>query len=254
MNIETWIQNNAHRVDWPGLRLRWDTMLSRYNPWRDDLHRVLVLASGLTQERDAVILDLGCGAGCTSEWFLRLFPKVKCIGVDCDPFLLAMAQFGLSDYVSRSQWILSDLRTGDWLSFVPDPIDIAVSHTALHWLSLENQQVLMKKIHSRLVPGGLFLNADPLCSSSVEMQKRLVSIRDGFLKHGEGEMWRDFWNSVQNEYELPQDLTERHDDYWEGTDDGYTREESIRILHEAGFSQVDLLWQTGTRAVIAALK
>lgn len=257
MRIEAWLNENAPHVDWAPWRERWETMMRGYNPWRVEQNDVLLALSGLAADTPAIVVDLGCGPGGTSECFLRRFPGARVIGVERDPFLLAMAQHGLSLFEERFSGVCVDIRDAAWADGVDGPVDAIVSHTSLHWLSEANQRQLYRNVHSLLRPGGVFLNADHMRSSSDALQGRLsgltAEVRGTTPEH---ESWDGYWAALKSDLDFggALDAMWAELDIWEGTDDGYTLGSYLGSLRDAGFRDVDVAWRSGTRAVIGAVK
>ncbi len=255
MRIEHWLAEHGHTVDWLSLYGRWVKMQGWEQPNRRSQLQAMLSVCGLTLEKRSRILDLGCGPGFLCDVFLERFPKAQAVGVDVDLFLLAMAQHVLAGYGDRVFLIRKDLRDEKWHSEIEGQFDLAVSATALHWLSQDHQRELYRVVHKLLRPGGTFMNADPMCSRSQRMHSRFMAWDDADMS-GREETWDDFWPAIQAEYGFGREMAEMWDqlDIWEGTDNGYTREFYLSALKDAGFADVDVIWQGGSRAVYGAIK
>jgi tRNA (cmo5U34)-methyltransferase len=115
---------------------------------------------------DAKFLDLGAGTGLLSELMAeRLQPG--CISlVDASGEMLARARARLSRWSTsiHIQELTAPLPTG--------PYDAVVSALAIHHLSDNDKRDLFAKILLRLVPGGVFINAEQV-RGTTEWQERL---------------------------------------------------------------------------------
>ncbi|WP_293783326.1 trans-aconitate 2-methyltransferase [uncultured Aeromicrobium sp.] len=109
------------------------------------------------------VLDLACGPGSLSQRILARFPAAHVIGVDVDPVLLHLARTWLNQtHPGRFTAVDADL-VGDWRSVLPaGEVQVAVSSTALHWLSPDQLVAVYAELGRLLPAGGLFLNADHL--------------------------------------------------------------------------------------------
>lgn len=110
-----------------------------------------------------VVLDLACGPGSLSQRILDRFEGARVIGIDYDPVLLRIADSWLSArHPGRFTAVDADLA-GEWPDAIgADPIHIAVSSTALHWLHPHQLVGLYAQLGRLLPEGGLFLDADHL--------------------------------------------------------------------------------------------
>lgn len=113
--------------------------------------------SGLT------VLDLACGPGSLSQRILDRFPAVRVIGIDYDPVLLRIAGTWLEGrHPGRFTAADADLA-GDWAAALAgEPVQVAVSSTALHWLAPHQLVAVYERLGRLLSDGGLLLNADHL--------------------------------------------------------------------------------------------
>ena len=75
------------------------------------------------------ILDLGCGAGFSTQSLQRRFSESQILGVDCQEALLAFAQ----SQTLGSRISFMNARFSDF--FFPTGIDTVFSFSALHWLT-----------------------------------------------------------------------------------------------------------------------
>lgn len=255
MRMERWLVEHGHTIDWLSLYRRWVKMQGWEQPNRRSQLQAMLSMCGLAVEQPSRILDLGCGPGFLCDVFLERFPKAQAIGVDVDPFLLTIAQHVLSGYGDRVFLLREDLRDQKWHAEIDGQFDLAVSATSLHWLSQDHQRELYRVVYGLLRPGGTFMNGDPMFSPSQRIHSRFMAWDEADMA-GREETWDDFWPAIQADYSCREELQEMWEqlDAWEGTDDGYTRDFYFEALHNAGFTDVDVFWQAGTRVLYGAIK
>jgi tRNA (cmo5U34)-methyltransferase len=100
------------------------------------------------------VLDLGAGTGLMSAEVLNVLPEARLTLVDGSEAMLGRAEQRLGPSVEAAH--LADLAH----SLPPGPFDAVVSALAIHHLEHPQQRGLLAEIHDRLVPGGVFVNAE----------------------------------------------------------------------------------------------
>ncbi len=90
------------------------------------------------------VVDLGCGTGNLTPFFLQRWPQAKLIGVDGSREMLAKAR---ADY-PRASFVQADV--GTWRP--PQPVDVLYSNATLHWL--DGHDVLIPALLEAVKPGG----------------------------------------------------------------------------------------------------
>ena len=102
------------------------------------------LISRITQRTPARIVDLGCGAGNTTQLLADRWPRSRITGVDSSPEMLSQAQTNNGSI----QWVRQDIAA--WLP--EQPVDLIVSNAALHWL--DSHDTLFPRLMGCLNDGG----------------------------------------------------------------------------------------------------
>ena len=106
-------------------------------------------------------IDLGCGPGSLTQRVLDAFPMATAIAVDSDPVLLTMARHFLARFGDRVTIVDVDMRAPNWTAQLPaQPIDAALSTTAMHWLRPEQLIKAYGDVAALMPEGGIFLNGD----------------------------------------------------------------------------------------------
>ncbi|REK74933.1 class I SAM-dependent methyltransferase [Paenibacillus paeoniae] len=108
-----------------------------------------------------LILDLGAGTGRLSAMMLNKYPGAQVTLVDFSEDMLEKAKARFADNDNLT-YIAADYLTYEF----GRTYDAVVSSLSIHHLTHEDKQVLFRKIHSLLKPGGVFVNADQAAGSS----------------------------------------------------------------------------------------
>ncbi|WP_225804174.1 trans-aconitate 2-methyltransferase [Streptomyces sp. NK15101] len=114
---------------------RWELQQQHYATARTArLHAVVdVVAHACRHHRRPVIADLGCGPGSLAARLADRLPHAHVLGVDHDPFLLAL---GRAVHAAAVTFADERIGPGPWTTALSGdgPLDAAVSTTALHYL------------------------------------------------------------------------------------------------------------------------
>jgi 2-polyprenyl-3-methyl-5-hydroxy-6-metoxy-1,4-benzoquinol methylase len=103
------------------------------------------------------ILDVGCGFGLFAAYFGQTHPRRRIVGVDPSVRRIALARgvaqsLGLRDH----SFVVGDVRTAD----VEGPFDAIYVLDVMHHLPREDQEQVLERLRSLLVPGGILLMKD----------------------------------------------------------------------------------------------
>ena len=245
-------------IDWPLWIDRWDQMQDWYISHRGKRFELMMDLIASTQEGARQILDLGCGTGSLMLAALEKFPEAHVFGIDFDPTLLPLAQKRLFEFGERVQLIQTDLRDNSWLKTVPREMNAVISATALHWLSQEQLSLLYKQIGNILQPGGIFLNADHVCSVNLKIQAGWEEHREQMRKeqkNGRADDWEDFWKDYGQALKIDiQELRRQLEQPWEGSEKGWPLEWHFEKLRACGFESVDCFWRCDCDAVFGGIR
>ncbi|GII65867.1 methyltransferase [Sphaerisporangium krabiense] len=243
---------------------RWDRQQEGYLPDREERFTALIDAVEAGAGRsDPLVLDLGCGPGSLSSRLLDRLPGATVVAIDADPLLLA-----LGDAVNAGRPGLRfadhDLREPGWAAALglPRPADVAVSTTALHWLSPGDLRTMLAELTSVLRPGGLFLNGDHMEAGDVAPRlgelERAVHDRATARRFGAGmpEDWRQWWDAAGADPELAE-LCHARERRVAGADhhgsESLFLSTHVAALREAGFGEIGTLWQNGHNRLLGAI-
>lgn len=245
---------------------RWDLQQENSLPDREDRFTVLIDAvEAGAGRKDPLIVDLGCGPGSLSVRLLDRMPEATVVAVDADPVMLALAR---AAHAGRPglRFVAADLRRPGWAGRLDldRPADVAVSTTALHWLSPEALSAVYGELARVLRPGGLLLNGDHLREDE-SASPVLARLGEALLERedrrrfpdGHAESWSGWWDAVAADPALADAVAER--EAWRDHADHHgwaTRLLATHLdaLREAGFTEAGTLWQRGDNRLLCAVR
>jgi trans-aconitate methyltransferase len=250
-------------LDWRGWLRRWDAQQTGYLPDREARFAVMLDVLGVLLPPELVALDLCCGPGSISVRLLDRFPRARCVALDKDPLLLAIGQGSLGDAGGRLRWVDADLAGADWAEQLGvREVDAVLSTTALHWLQPDQLARVYHRLGQLVRPGGVFLNGDHMRFAPHLARFRRVADEvkaarkaDAFERRGV-ENWEDWWAALAREPAAAGLLAERERRFAGRTRDwnnpGYDFQAAA--LREAGFAEVDVIWQNLDNRVLMAVR
>jgi len=104
-----------------------------------------VIARVIGVERDATVLDVGCGTGRVTEHLARLVPAGRVLAIDASQEMVELARERLGER--------AEVRRCDVLDLDPDgEVDVGFSPATLHWVT--DHDALWPVLARALKPGG----------------------------------------------------------------------------------------------------
>ncbi len=136
----------------------YQTFARQFSATRQRLQPGVVQILRLVKTTDD-LLDLGCGNGELARHLSRNGHQGSYTGVDFSPILLEQAAIGLPD---NFHFIQADISTAGWDIFLAGKrYAIILAFAVLHHLpGVELRQRVLRKIRSRLAPGGSLLHSE----------------------------------------------------------------------------------------------
>jgi SAM-dependent methyltransferase len=193
-------------------------------------HRVLMaelLPFGA--EEEFTFIDLGAGTGAAARTIMDRFPRARAILADYSDQMMAQGQVELESYVGRYEYVEFNLARGGWPAGIPARVDAMISSLAIHHLNDARKRELFGEIRDRLVPGGWFLNYDPVTTPDPVVQEAWHRVEDR----------RDPSAADKRQHRSPEEQLrwENHTRYMIALDP------QVAYLREAGFEGVDVYWR-----------
>ena len=166
-------------------------------------------ASLLPADKDACVLDLGCGTGLELEEYFCLNPDAAVTGIDLSDAMLNALKAKFPDRkLSLVQGSYFDVPFGE------NTYDAAVSVESLHHFTAEKKEGLYARLHAALKKNGFFVLTDYFAESDEQ----------------ETELFRNL-KQLKQEQGLPEDVFFHYDT-------PLTVEHETQALERAGFSEV----------------
>ena len=239
----------------------WDELEVRHVPNREQWIGALIdVLDAIGAERPTV-LDLACGTGTVTRRLLQRRPAARSIAVDVDPVLLTIAS-ATFDGDDRVRIVRADLRSPAWIDAVPEqPVDAALTATALHWLSESTVRRLYTDLARLIRPGGVFAHAEvmpmvdlPILGiglARVARQRRNADLPDGRSD------WNAWWENAARDPALRAASEERRAIFptnYPSEEFSPPAEWHVNALRDAGFTEAGVVWRSGPGAVVGAVR
>jgi tRNA (cmo5U34)-methyltransferase len=174
--------------------------------------------------------DLGAGTGAAARTIMDHFPAARAILADYSEQMMAQGEVELAPYAGRYGYVEFNLAHGGaWPAGIPSEVDAVVTSLAVHHLNDDRKRELFGEILDHLVPGGWFLNYDPVATADPVVQAAWHRVEDR----------RDASAADKRNHRSPEEQLrwENHTRYMVALDP------QLAYLREAGFEGVDVYWR-----------
>ena len=249
------------QLDWQNWMQRWDTQQSSYLPDREGRFTVMFDVLETLLPEQFVALDLACGPGSISQRRLSRFPQARSIAVDIDPVLLMLGQQTLGDMQGRLRWVEADISDPSWQTQLGEEhVDAVLSTTALHWLPAGSLVELYQQLGVLVRPGGVFLNGDHFGFAPHLPSFNMVSEQgharwDAEATSAHKEDWETWWEALSREPGIEPLFAERERRFSSKTRPPRTLVDvHLAALRNAGFREVDVIWQHLDNRIVMAVR
>jgi SAM-dependent methyltransferase len=262
------------QVDWANWLRRWDDQQSLHMDGREERFSAMLDAVAATvaaphemADDGLVVLDIACGPGSITQRVLDRFPKARSFAVDLDPVLLAIGRGAQGTADGRITWMQENLNEPVWAERLTErlagrQLDAVLSSTALHWLSPGTLARVYRELGQLVRPGGVFLNGDHMAyapdrptiramAQNVRAQRRAAVDATGTA-----EDWERWWQAIAADPALAELHARRErlfawrDRQWVNASVEFQR----GALLDAGFREVDTIWQKLDNRVLMAVR
>lgn len=211
------------------------------------------------------VLDIGTGDGALSLEVLAVYPEAQLVCHDFSETMLARARQRLAPFSERVVFAESDLRDPSWTQAIQGMFDAVVSSVAIHnvaehsWLA---DPVRIREIYSEIFglvkPGGCFFNYDHVYPPGPVVdkiyRKERATARQPSLKF-EVAMEKSLHDTEQefNEQRSNKGGSSK-EVFGGGTPGARTILNQLEWLKQAGFDEVDCLWEETHVAIIGGFR
>ncbi|MEY9989302.1 SAM-dependent methyltransferase [Streptomyces sp. V4I8] len=250
---------------------RWERQQQRYAVDREE--RFTVIADVVEQAVAGVpgrplVVDLGCGPGSLAARLARRVPYGDIVAVDMDPLLLELAR---THHADAARYVDVVIGAADWTRALrlDRPLDAAVSTTALHYLGPDALRRTYRQLAGLLRPGGVLVNGDHFPHDDTVLAGLAACVGRRHAERGQAlahEDWAAWWAAVAEDPELTDLLAERRRRQPAATGTGGSASAGTgsvpclsvsaheRLLRQAGFRHVGVVWQYGDSHVVVAVR
>ncbi|WP_232087460.1 carboxy-S-adenosyl-L-methionine synthase CmoA [Sulfurovum sp. ST-21] len=211
-----------------------DDMLSRSVPFYDEVRKLIIDLILAEQEEGKKILDLGFS---TAKFLLDLHSKMdarmELKGLDNSPAMLERAEQKCQAFGADISLELADMLTYDFKQE-----DIIVANYTLQFIRPMQRMELVRKIHDGLKEDGVFIFSEKVVFEDKKLDKQMIDIYYAYKKE-----------QGYSEYEIAQKR-----EALENVLIPFTVEENIHMCKEAGFRQINTIFQWANFVTFVAKK
>jgi tRNA (cmo5U34)-methyltransferase len=175
-------------------------------------------------------LDLGAGTGAASRAILEAHPRSTAILADFSAEMMRVGQREMERFAGRYRYVEFDMSTGgEWPAEIPAALDAVVTSRCIHHLPDERKQGLFAEIFDHLVPGGWYLNYDPVTATDPVVEATWQRVNDRSNPEA----------AAKRQHRTPQEQArwENHVRYMIPLD------QQLEYLRSAGFEGIDVYWK-----------
>jgi tRNA (cmo5U34)-methyltransferase len=140
----------------------WAAEASRHDRLHGSQWQLMALLLPFAEQDEFTFCDFGAGTGNLSRAILARYPRCKAILADFSAQMMGAGEAELQQFGGRYQYVEFDMLAGEWPATIPAALDAAVTSLCIHHLPDDRKRGLFAEIFARLVPGGWYLNYDPV--------------------------------------------------------------------------------------------
>ena len=211
-----------------------DDMLSRSVPFYDEVRGLVISLILAEQKEGKCVLDLGAS---TAKFLLDLHSKMEVQmqlkGIDNSPAMLERAEQKCQAFGATINLELADMMEYDY-----NNEDIIVANYTLQFIRPMQRIELIKRLYEGLNEDGLFIFSEKIVFEDKRLDKEMIDIYYDYKKR-----------QGYSEYEIAQKR-----EALENVLIPFTIEENIRMCKEAGFGNIDTIFQWANFVTFVAKK
>jgi tRNA (cmo5U34)-methyltransferase len=174
-------------------------------------------------------VDLGAGTGAAARAVLDRYPASSAVLADYSPQMMEEGRRALAGYEGRYRYVEIDMAAGRWPAELDGGRPAMISSLCVHHLPDDRKQGLFGEVFDRLVPGGWYLNYDPVAGGDPAVEEHWQRVQDR----------RDPGAAAHRAHRTPEEQAR-----W----DNHVRhiaplDPQLGFLRSAGFEAVDVYWK-----------
>ena len=174
-------------------------------------------------------LDLGAGTGAASRAILEAYPRSTALLADFSAAMMSAGERELQPFAGRYRYVEFDMLAGPWPAAIPAALDAVVTSMCVHHLPDGRKQSLFTEILEHLVPGGWYLNFDPVRAEDPVVEAAWTRVNDH----------RDPEAAARRHSRTPQEQA-RYDNHVRYL---IPLPQQLGYLRSAGFQGIDVYWK-----------
>jgi SAM-dependent methyltransferase len=157
----------------------WAAEAQRQEGSREAHRRFMALLLPFAAQDEFTFLDLGAGTGAASRAILHLYPRSTAVLADFSAEMMRAGEREMQPFAGRYQYVEFDMAAaGPWPAAIPAALDAVVTSMCVHHLPDGRKRSLFAEIAGRLVPGGWYLNYDPVRAEDPLVEATWERVRD----------------------------------------------------------------------------
>lgn len=208
---------------------RWVATTTDRERRRSEQRRLVAELLPFDDDEAFTFVDLGAGTGAAARAVLDYYPGARAVLADYSVQMIEHGRVELAAYGDRFTYVEFDLAEGGWPSGIPEAVDAVITSLCVHHLSDERKGALFGEILEHLVPGGWYLNYDPVTTEDpvVEAAWRRAGDRE------------DPEAASRREVRTPEDKL-RHENHVRHM---VPLSAQLDLVRAAGFEAIDVYWK-----------
>jgi tRNA (cmo5U34)-methyltransferase len=157
----------------------WVTEADRQERHRSVHRQFLASLLPFGEQKAFTVLDLGAGTGAASRTILDAYPRGTAILADFSAEMMRAGEREMARFAGRYRYVEFDMSNdAGWPAGIPAALDAVVTSMCVHHLPDGRKQGLFAEIFDHLVPGGWYLNYDPVRADDPVVQATWERVSD----------------------------------------------------------------------------
>lgn len=157
----------------------WAAEAGRQERDRQASRRFMALLLPFAAQDEFTFCDLGAGTGAASRAILEMYPRSTAVLADFSAEMMRAGEREMEPFAGRYRYAEFDMSAGgEWPAAIPAALDAVVTSMCVHHLPDDRKQGLFAEIFGHLVPGGWYLNYDPVRAPNVLIEATWERVAD----------------------------------------------------------------------------
>jgi SAM-dependent methyltransferase len=249
------IQRAPHLTKWRIWLEGWAPLHLRLDPARERRIEIMLDILQSLDRSPLRVLDLGAGPGDIAGRVLERFPDSMVTAVDLDPAMSRIGKEALKRFGARITWITADIREVGGIDSSPSwSHDAVLCSQVLYGWNASRINTFYRDLHRHLrdrtaVLINDFFDWEPSSNSLTTVANRIRELQiargDRVDKMSFAAEWAAWWDPISRDPEMSPEVKSRNERICgeQAAPTPLPLEVHIHSLREAGFRQVEVVWQ-----------